>query len=126
MPTVLDILNGPGEIPQGLENVPRMIISVKFAIKITPYDILDRARILVQVTIYHTVSFGLVEKTISTNPKPTIYCNSYETTGPAKITCKSACQVYGVIPIKKFQPGNYIGEISPNFGARTFSQGHSI
>ena len=31
----------------------------------------------------YIVGFGLVEMAISTNPKPTIYRNLYENTGPA-------------------------------------------
>ena len=39
-------------------------------------------RVLVQVT--YIVGFGLVEMAISTNPKPTIYRNSCDNTGPVR------------------------------------------
>ena len=42
----------------------------------------SRARILIQVTEGYIVGFGLVELAISTNPKPTMYRNVYENTGP--------------------------------------------
>ena len=38
-----------------------------------------------QYKLRYTVGFGLVEMAISTNPKPTIYRNLYENTGPGKL-----------------------------------------